>query len=77
MDPIQASGELVFDTTLGGKVFSIKLLNANEQLASEDPKFLAVVNILVNELNLPLTSQILAMSGLGTITCHLVPNAPK
>ena len=50
VDPIQASGKLVIATTLGGNIFSIKLRNANEQLASEGSNFLKGVNILVNGL---------------------------
>ena len=43
MESIQASNELLVDMTPDGKIFSIELLNANEQLTSEDSKFLEVV----------------------------------
>jgi len=44
VESIQVSDELVVDMTPDGKIFGIELLNANEQLTSEDSKFLEVVN---------------------------------
>ena len=44
VESIQVSDELVVDMTPDGKIFGIELLNANEQLTSEGPRFLEVVN---------------------------------
>jgi len=43
VESIQASNELLVDMTPDGNISSIELLNANEQLTSEDSKFLEVV----------------------------------
>jgi len=49
VENIRISDELIIDIAPGGKIYGIELLNANEQLQSEDMGKLLVINEATGE----------------------------
>ena len=56
VDTIRVSDELNVDMAPDGKIYGIELLNANEQIATEDDGNLVVINeVLGHKQEMPLT----------------------